>query len=160
MSRFDKPIIAAVNGLGVGIGFTMLLHCDIVVMATPRTLRAPFVPLGVVPEAAGSVLMPLVMGSQRAALALYTGSWLSAADALDAGIAWKSVPDSDLLAEAFAVAGESRCTRRGAGRDRSAWSRRGSTPSGGAGPVRTKPSPLIGGPANKALTRSWKRPVF
>jgi enoyl-CoA hydratase/carnithine racemase len=64
---FDKPLLAAVNGVGVGIGLTMLLHCDVVWMAEEARLRAPFVPLGVVPEAASSYLLPLQLGHQRAA---------------------------------------------------------------------------------------------
>ena len=58
VAAFEKPLIAAVNGLGVGIGMTVLLHCDLVLIARGARLRAPFVPLGVVPEAAGSLLMP------------------------------------------------------------------------------------------------------
>jgi enoyl-CoA hydratase/carnithine racemase len=104
LGQFDKPLLAAVNGLGVGIGFTMLLHCDIVVLAHAARLRAPFVPLGVVPEAAGSLLMPQVMGGQQAAYFLYTGAWISAQQAVDAGIAWKTVPDGELLPETFTVA--------------------------------------------------------
>ena len=75
------------NGLGVGIGLTVLLHCDLVLIAQGARLRAPFVPLGVVPEAAGSLLMPRVMGGQRAALALYTGEWITADDAVACGLA-------------------------------------------------------------------------
>ena len=67
LAAFEKPVIAAVNGIGVGIGMTMLLHVDLAFIATTARLRAPFVPLGVVPEAAGSLLMPVVMGNQRAA---------------------------------------------------------------------------------------------
>jgi enoyl-CoA hydratase/carnithine racemase len=104
LSHFDKPLIAAVNGLGVGVGFTMLLHCDLVLLAHAARLRAPFVPLGVVPEAASSLLMPLVMGNQHAAHLLYTGRWLSAKEAVESGIAWKTMPDHDLLSEAFAIA--------------------------------------------------------
>ncbi len=103
---FDKPLLAAVNGVGVGIGFTMLLHCDLVVIAQGARLRAPFVPLGVVPEASSSLLMPAVMGNQRASYFLYTGTWMSADDAVDAGIAYKAVPDADLMAEVFAIADE------------------------------------------------------
>jgi enoyl-CoA hydratase/carnithine racemase len=103
---FEKPLIAAVNGLGVGIGLTLLLHCDIVVLAHAARLRAPFVPLGVVPEAASSLLMPAVMGNQRASYFLYTGRWMSAQDAVDAGIALKTVPDTALLSEVFELADE------------------------------------------------------
>jgi enoyl-CoA hydratase/carnithine racemase len=104
LMTFDKPLLAAVNGLGVGIGFTMLLHTDIVVLAHAARLRAPFVPLGVVPEASGSVLMPAVMGNQRASYFLYTGKWMTADDAVEAGIALKAVPDSELMHEVFAIA--------------------------------------------------------
>jgi enoyl-CoA hydratase/carnithine racemase len=104
LMTFEKPLIAAVNGLGVGIGFTMLLHCDVVVLAHAARLRAPFVPLGVVPEASGSLLMPAVMGNQRASYFLYTGKWMSADDAIDAGIAYKAVPDGELMHEVFAIA--------------------------------------------------------
>ena len=82
VAAFEKPLICAVNGLGVGIGLTVLLHADLVLISTTARLRAPFVPLGVVPEAAGSLLMPAVMGGQRAALALYTGEWITADDDL------------------------------------------------------------------------------
>jgi enoyl-CoA hydratase/carnithine racemase len=106
LSSFDKPLLAAVNGLGVGIGFTMLLQCDLVFMAHSARLRAPFVPLGVVPEAAGSLLMPAVMGNQHASYALYTGAWIKAEQAVECGLAWKAVPDEDLLDATFATADE------------------------------------------------------
>src|SRR5207248_3234675 len=99
VAAFEKPLIAAVNGLGVGIGLTVLLHCDLVLIARGARLRAPFVPLGVVPEAAGSLLMPAVMGSQRAALALYTGEWLTADDAVACGLALRVVEPDALLPE-------------------------------------------------------------
>ncbi len=104
LAAFPKPVIAAVNGVGVGIGMTMLLHCDVVLIAESARLRAPFVPLGVVPEAASSFMMPAVMGSQRAAIALYTGAWISAAEAVETGIALRAVPADQLLDEAHALA--------------------------------------------------------
>ena len=104
LERFDKPLIAAVNGLGVGIGFTILAHCDLVVMAEGARLRAPFCPLGVAPEAASSVLFPDRMGWQRAAWVLYSGEWVTASEALDLGIAWKVVPDDTVLEEARVAA--------------------------------------------------------
>jgi enoyl-CoA hydratase/carnithine racemase len=106
LTSFDKPLLAAVNGLGVGIGFTMLLQCDLVFMGRSARLRAPFVPLGVVPEAAGSLLMPAVMGNQSASYALYTGAWIKADQAVACGLAWKVVADEELLDEVFACADE------------------------------------------------------
>ena len=105
VAAFEKPLIAAVNGLGVGIGLTVLLHCDLVLIARGARLRAPFVPLGVVPEAAGSLLMPAVMGGQRAALALYTGEWITADDAVACGLALRVVEPDALLADTMELAG-------------------------------------------------------
>ena len=96
---FDKPLLAAVNGVGVGIGLTMLLHCDVVWMAEEARLRAPFVTLGVVPEAASSYLLPLQLGHQRAAEMLYTAEWIDAARALELGIATRVLPRTRLLGE-------------------------------------------------------------
>src|SRR5215470_3792307 len=94
---FDKPLIAAVNGVGVGIGLTMLLHCDVVYVGERARLRAPFVPLGVVPEAASSYLLPLVVGYHAAAEILYTADWIDAARAVELGIASRRLPGSELL---------------------------------------------------------------
>jgi enoyl-CoA hydratase/carnithine racemase len=104
VAAFDKPLLAAVNGLGVGIGLTVLLHCDVVLIASGARLRAPFVPLGVVPEAAGSLLMPAVMGGQRAAVALYTGEWITAGDAVASGLALRVVEPDVLLTETMEIA--------------------------------------------------------
>lgn len=101
---FDKPLLAAVNGVGVGIGLTMLLHCDIVWIADEARLRAPFVTLGVVPEAGSSYLLPLQLGHQRAAELLYTAEWLDAAAALKLGIASRILPRDRLLSEMQALA--------------------------------------------------------
>ena len=105
VAAFEKPLLAAVNGLGVGIGLTVLLHCDVVYIAQGARLRAPFVPLGVVPEAAGSLLMPAVMGGQRAAVALYTGEWITADDAVACGLALRAVEPDALMPEIMDVAG-------------------------------------------------------
>jgi enoyl-CoA hydratase/carnithine racemase len=94
----------AVNGLGVGVGMTVLLHSDIALIAEGARLRAPFVPLGVVPEAAGSLLMPLVMGNQRAAASLYTGDWLSAEEAVACGLALRVVPAEELMDQTLDLA--------------------------------------------------------
>jgi enoyl-CoA hydratase/carnithine racemase len=104
VAAFEKPLIAAVNGLGVGIGLTVLLHCDLVLIARGARLRAPFVPLGVVPEAAGSLLMPAVMGNQHAALALYTGEWITADDAVACGLALAVVEPDALLPDTMDIA--------------------------------------------------------
>jgi enoyl-CoA hydratase/carnithine racemase len=102
--RFPKPVIAAVNGLAVGIGFTMLAHCDLVLVADTARLRAPFTTLGVCPEAASSATFPAIMGQQTAAYYLYTAEWMSAEDAVRCGLAWRVVPAANLLAEAGALA--------------------------------------------------------
>jgi enoyl-CoA hydratase/carnithine racemase len=104
LAAFDKPVIAAVNGIGVGIGMTMLLHVDLAFIASTARLRAPFVPLGVVPEAAGSLLMPIVMGNQRAALKLYTGEWITADEAVEYGLALRAVEPGALMHDTMDLA--------------------------------------------------------
>ena len=100
----ELPIVGAVNGVGIGFGFTMLLHLDIVYIAECARLRAPFVPLGLVPEAAGSYLMPLIMGRQRSAEVLYTGRWVTAAEAVEYGLALRALPSGALLPAAIELA--------------------------------------------------------
>jgi enoyl-CoA hydratase/carnithine racemase len=106
LEAFDKPLLAAVNGLGVGIGATILPYCDIVWMAEEARLRAPFLPLGVTTEAAGSLLLPQRMGWQAAAHFVFTAAWLSAEEAVACGLAWKVVPADALLDEVMATARE------------------------------------------------------
>jgi enoyl-CoA hydratase/carnithine racemase len=103
---FPKPLVAAVNGVGVGLGLTLLGHCDLVLIAETARLRAPFTSLGVVPEAGSSVTLPELMGRQAAAHAIFTSAWIDASLAVDCGLAWKAVPADDLLDEAMAVAAE------------------------------------------------------
>jgi enoyl-CoA hydratase/carnithine racemase len=105
LQAFDKPLVAAVNGPAVGIGFTMLPHCDIVLASERARFRTPFAEMGVPPEAASSLLFPARMGWQRAAEVLFTSPWLSADEAVDCGIALRVVPPERLLAEALALAG-------------------------------------------------------
>ena len=81
-----KPLVAAVGGLAVGIGVTMLFHCDHVVASRDATFTTPFLKLALIPEAASSLLAPLRMGHARAFSMLVMGRPLSAADAKDAGI--------------------------------------------------------------------------
>jgi len=104
LCAFDKPLLAAVNGVGVGIGLTLLLHCDVVLIAEGARLRPPFVTLGVVPEAASSYLLPATVGWQRAAEALFTADWIDAARAVELGIASRLCPPATLLADTRALA--------------------------------------------------------
>jgi len=104
VQSFEKPLLAAVNGVGVGLGFTLLAHCDLVFMADGARLRVPFAELGVPPEAASSYLFPRTMGWQRAAHLLFTGAWMGAEEAVDAGLAFARHPAESLLAETLAVA--------------------------------------------------------
>ena len=104
LQAFDKPVIAAVNGVGVGLGFTMLMHCDLVLMADEARVRVPFTELGVPPEAASSFLFPRTMGWQRAARLLFTSDWVSAAEAVELGVALAHVPGERLMDETLALA--------------------------------------------------------
>ncbi len=80
-----KPIVAAVDGVAIGIGTTMLFHCDYVLASTTATFSTPFIHLGLVPEGASSLLMPRTMGHQRAFAALVMGRTIDADDARVAG---------------------------------------------------------------------------
>ncbi len=102
---FDKPLVAAVNGVGVGIGLTLLLHCDVVLIADGARLRPPFVTLGVVPEAASSYLLPVMIGWHRAAELLFTADWVDAARAVELGLANRRCAPDELLPAARAIAG-------------------------------------------------------
>jgi enoyl-CoA hydratase/carnithine racemase len=104
LTTFEKPLLAAVNGVGVGLGFTLLAHCDLVLVSEDARLRVPFAELGVPAEAASSYLFPLRMGWQRAAEVLLTGRWVDAAEAVDCGMALRAVPAEALLPEAMALA--------------------------------------------------------
>ena len=104
LTEFTKPIVAAVNGIGVGLGFTFLAHCDLVFLSTEAKLRVPFCPLGVAPEAASSALFPEIMGWQNAAWVLLSGDWVSAKQALDMGIAWRLSPPEQVVTDAQAAA--------------------------------------------------------
>lgn len=101
---FDKPLLAAVNGVGVGIGLTLLLHCDVVYIAETARLRPPFVTLGVVPEAASSYLLPAMAGWQHAAEVLFTADWIDARRAVALGIATRCCAPDELLPAVRAVA--------------------------------------------------------
>jgi enoyl-CoA hydratase/carnithine racemase len=97
LGRADKPIVAAVPGLAVGIGTTMLLHCDLVFMAEGAKLSTPFVNLALVPEAASSLLLPARIGHVRAFAMFALGEAVSAADALSLGLVNKVLPKDEVL---------------------------------------------------------------
>lgn len=84
--EFPKPLIAAVKGNAVGVGTTMLLHCDIVIAAPSAKFSMPFASLGLVPEAGSSYLFPQLVGYQRAAKIFMTGESFSAESALEMGL--------------------------------------------------------------------------
>ncbi|HXB18832.1 MAG TPA: enoyl-CoA hydratase [Steroidobacteraceae bacterium] len=104
LATFDKPLLAAVHGPTVGIGVTMLLHCDLVVAAQGTQLIMPFVALGLVPEAGSSLLLPRLVGQQRAAELLLLGEPLDAAAAERLGLVNRVVAPDKLLDEARALA--------------------------------------------------------
>jgi enoyl-CoA hydratase/carnithine racemase len=104
LEGFPKPLLAAVNGVAVGIGATMLLHCDIVLAADVARFRFPFAALGLTAEASSSFLLPATVGPQAAAALLFTGEWMDADAAAARGFVWKTVPGAELLDEARAVA--------------------------------------------------------
>ncbi len=104
LSHATKPVVAAVGGPAVGIGTTMLLHCDLVFAAPNARFHLPFVNLGLCPEAASSFLLPQLAGYQRAAAFLMLGEPFGAEQACEAGIVNAIVPEAELLAVAGAAA--------------------------------------------------------
>lgn len=100
LTALRKPLILAVNGLGVGIGATILGYADLVFMASTARLKCPFTSLGVAPEAASSYLLPRLIGRQNAAWMLLSSEWVDAEEALRMGLAWKLCEPEDLMAEA------------------------------------------------------------
>jgi enoyl-CoA hydratase/carnithine racemase len=104
LARCEKPIVAAVNGNAVGVGTTMLMHCDHVIAGREARFSTPFVALGLVPEAASSLIAPRLMGHARAFALLVMGQPLSALEAKDAGIVNAVVGAAETEAQALAAA--------------------------------------------------------
>lgn len=104
LAQSQKPIVSGVDGIAVGIGTTINLHCDLT-FATPRTeFRTPFVDLGLVPEAGSSLLAPAILGRQQAFAMLGLGEGFSAERAKAAGLIYDVVAEDRLEAAAFAAA--------------------------------------------------------
>jgi enoyl-CoA hydratase/carnithine racemase len=104
VDRLDKPLLAAVNGPAIGLGFTILAHCDLVLVAESARLRVPFAEMGVPPEAASSYLFPVLMGRQAAARVLLAADWVTADEAVELGIAVQVSPDDRVLDDTVALA--------------------------------------------------------
>lgn len=104
LSEAKLPIVAAVNGTAVGIGTTMLLHCDFVYVAEDSTFSLPFINLGLVPEAGSSMLLPRLAGHQRAAELLMLGEPFTAEDAKEIGFVNRICKAEDVLPAAMKTA--------------------------------------------------------
>jgi enoyl-CoA hydratase/carnithine racemase len=101
---FDKPLLAAVHGVGMGLGLTLLGHVDLVLVDEGTRLKAPFAELGVPPEAAASLLLPQRMGWQAAAAALLASEWIDADQAVESGLALRVCPSGTVVAETMELA--------------------------------------------------------
>jgi len=97
LTVFPKPLLLTVNGLGVGIGATLVGFADLVFMSTEARLKCPFTSLAVAPEAGSSFTFPRLLGRQNATWALLSSEWLSAEQCLEMGLAWKLCPPDELM---------------------------------------------------------------
>ena len=117
LAAYEKPVIAAVNGLAVGIGVTMLLHCDLVYAADNATFSMPFTGLGLVPEFGSTLLLPMIAGRVRATEALMRGEPFLASEAVVMGVANAVLRSAELMPHAQAVARKLAALPPGAVRD-------------------------------------------
>jgi enoyl-CoA hydratase/carnithine racemase len=106
VAEFDKPLVAAAQGVAIGGGATVLFHCDIVYVGQTLRMRLPFANLGLVPEWASSYMLQANIGAQRAAELFYTAMWIDSGKALSSGIAAAVLPDDMLFDHAMAKARE------------------------------------------------------
>ena len=104
--EFDKPLVAAAQGVAVGGGATVLFHADIVYVGESLRMRLPFASLGLAPEWGSSYMLQANIGAQRAAELFYTAEWIDADKALGYGIAADVLADANLFKHALAKAGE------------------------------------------------------
>lgn len=104
ISTFEKPIVAAVNGAAVGVGTTLLLHCDLIYAAQSTVFQLPFVNLGLCPEAASSYLLPALVGLPKAAEMLMLGESFNSEAALNYGIINAVLPDNEYREFAYSKA--------------------------------------------------------
>lgn len=105
ISVFPKPIVAAVSGIAVGIGATVLLHCDLV-YASPTKFRMPFVNIGICPEAASSLLLPYIAGHRLAAEILMLGEFFDTKKAIEVGLVNAECPQDEVIDFALTKAKE------------------------------------------------------
>jgi enoyl-CoA hydratase/carnithine racemase len=103
---FPKPLLIAVNGLGLGIGTTILGFADLAFMASTARLKCPFTSLGVAPEAGSSFTFPALLGRQNATWVLMSSEWIGADEALAIGLVWKVTEPDALVDEAHRYAAE------------------------------------------------------
>lgn len=116
LTECSVPLLAAVNGVAVGLGFTLLAHCDLVLVAADAKLRVPFAELGVPAEAASSFLFPATMGWQQAARILLTSDWVGADELVSLGLALRSCDPGAVLDETLELAARIAAHPRGATR--------------------------------------------
>src|SRR5262249_16985997 len=106
LAKAGKPVVSGVDGLAIGIGTTLNMHCDMTIASDRSLFRTPFVDLALVPEAASSLIAPRIMGRQGAFALLVAGEGFSADDAKDGGLIWKVTAPEKVEAETLALAAE------------------------------------------------------